>query len=250
LTEEEFMPAATPHVPPRNPIRLGDAWRALRELIADPDATEHVFVIIDALSGNSGERQFQRFAHTPVGRRVLDEQADILDRLSDRASLHELPDGSLGKIYANFMTEEQISADGLVAASEEVDRTGRENEDRNRFGMRMRDSHDLWHCVTGYSRDLIGEASLLAFTFAQTRNPGIGAIVAMAYLKAGAIPGARRSIREGYRRGRRAKWLPAADWENLLGRPLEDVRAQLEVGTIPQYTEMRSEAGEMALRSN
>ena len=78
------------------------------------------------------------------------------------------------------MTDEQISPDGLVAASEEVNRTGRENEDRNRFGMRMRDSHDLWHCVTGYSRDLVGEASLLAFTFAQTRNPGIGAIVAMA----------------------------------------------------------------------
>ena len=242
--------AASPYVPPSNPIRLGDAWRALRNLMADPDATEHVFVIIDALSGNSGERQFQRFAKTPVGRRTLEEKTDILDVLSDRESLHGLAPDSLGKIYANFMTDEQISADGLVEASEEVGRVLRKNEDRNRFGMRMRDSHDLWHCVTGYSRDLVGEASLLAFTFAQTRNPGIGSIVAMAYLKAGAIPGARKSITQGYRRGRRAKWLPSADWENLLARSLEDVRAELEVGPIPQYTEMRSEAGEMALKSN
>jgi ubiquinone biosynthesis protein COQ4 len=238
------------YVPPSNPIRLGDAWRALRKLIADPDSTDQVFIIIDALSGNSGERQFRRFAQTPVGRRVLEEQSDILDVLSDRESLHGLAPGSLGKTYANFMTDEQISADGLVAASEDGGRLLRDNEDRARFGMRMRDSHDLWHCVTGYSRDLVGEASLLAFTFAQTRNPGIGAIVAMAYLKGGGLPGARKAIARGYRRGRRAKWLPAADWEALLLRPLEDVRAELEVGAIPAYTEIRSEAGEMALKSN
>ncbi|MCS5637696.1 MAG: Coq4 family protein [Myxococcota bacterium] len=241
---------AAPYVPPRNPLRLGDAWRALRKLIADPDGTEQVFIIIDALSGNSGERGFQRFAQTPVGRRTLEEETDILDLLSDRESLHGLPPGSLGKTYANFMTDEQISADGLVAASEDGGRLLRDNGDRARLGMRMRDSHDLWHCVTGYSRDLVGEASLLAFTFAQTRNPGVGAIVAMAYLKAGAIPGARKSISQGYRRGRQAKWLPAADWENLLARPLEDVRAELEVGPAPSYTEMRSEAGEMALKPN
>jgi hypothetical protein len=41
-------------------IRLGDAWRAMKQLLADPDDTEKVFVIIQALSGKSGERQFQR----------------------------------------------------------------------------------------------------------------------------------------------------------------------------------------------
>jgi ubiquinone biosynthesis protein COQ4 len=241
---------AAAHTPRRNPLRPGDAWRALRKLIADPDATDQVFIVIDALSGNSGERQFRRFAATPVGRRVLDEKRKILDVLSDRDSLHALPAGSLGKTYANFMTDEQISADGLVAASEDGGRVLRDDEDRARFGMRMRDSHDLWHCVTGYSRDLVGEASLLAFTFAQTRNPGIGAMVAMAFLKAGSLPGARKSIVRGYRRGRRARWLPAADWEALLARPLEDVRAELEVGALPGYTEMRSEAGEIALKSH
>jgi len=237
------------YTPQRNPIRLGDAWRALRKLIANPDGTDQVFVIIDALSGNSGERQFRRFAASPVGQRVLDEKHEILDVLSDRDSLHSLPPGTLGKTYANFMSNEQISADGLVEASEEVGPAMRINEDRSRFGERMRDSHDLWHCVTGYSRDLVGEASLLAFTFAQTRNPGIGAIVAMAFIKAGALSGARKSIIRGYRRGRRAGWLPAADWETLLARPLEEVRTELAVGPLPEYTEQRSEAGEAALKS-
>ena len=91
---------------------------------------------------------------------------------------------------------------------------------------------------------------MLAFTFAQTRNPGIGLIVAMAYLKAGNIPGARKTIRRGYGRGRRAAWLPGADWETLLGRPLDDVRAELGLGALPEYAEVRSTEGELALRSN
>ena len=115
--------------------------------------------------------------------------------------------------------------------------------------MRLRDSHDLWHTVTGYGRDLVGEAALLAFTFAQTRNPGIGFIVAVAYFKSGGFPGARKVIREAYRRGRRSAWLPAADWEDLLGEEIEEVRGQLGLEALPEYAEMRSTAGELALKS-
>ena len=241
--------SSAPNSPPKNPIRLGDAWRAIREVIADPDRTDQVFVIIDALSGNSGERQFRRFAATPVGRRVLSEERDLLSVLGDRDALHALPPGTLGRVYAEFMSSEQISADGLVEASESGRRDPALNIDRGRFGMRLRDSHDLWHTVTGYSRDLVGEAALLAFTFAQTRNPGIGFIVAVAYFKSGGFPGARKVIREAYRRGRRSAWLPAADWEDLLGEEIEEVRGQLGLEALPEYAEMRSTAGELALKS-
>lgn len=236
---------------PRNPIRLGEAWRALRKLMADPDRTDHVFEIIDALSGNSGEKQFQRFAATATGREVLEEDRDILPVLSDRDALLALPEGSLGHTYAEFMNREQISADGLAEASEQgSDRLHTEiDQTRIRFGTRMRDTHDLWHVTTGYNRDLVGEASLLAFTFAQTRNPGIGAIVAMAYFRATDSPHARKMIREGYRRGRKANWLPGADWETLLARPLDQVRAELALEELPAYEEMRSTAGELALKS-
>lgn len=230
-------------------IRLGDAWRAMKQLLADPDDTEKVFVIIQALSGKSGERQFQRFAASAVGRQVLTERRDLIATLSDREALRSMPAGSFGRAYADFMDQEQISADGLVDASEGPRPEGLfQDENRDRFGRRMRDSHDLWHVLTGYSRDLVGEASLLAFTFAQTRNPGIGFIVLMAYLRSkGEIGFGRQMIREGYRRGRRAGWLPAADWEALLPQPLASVRRTLGVGDPPEYTQLRSEAGEAAL---
>jgi ubiquinone biosynthesis protein COQ4 len=235
---------------PRNPVRFGDAWRALKKLIADPDRTDQVFVIIDALGGNSGEKQFRRFSTTTVGQRVLSEERDILAVLNDRDTLHLLPEGSLGKTYATFMSAENISADGLVNASmDEGGNHNRDDVDRRRYGVRLRDSHDLWHVATGYSRDLLGEAMLLTFTFAQIRNPGIGVIVAMAYLRGGSIPGARRMIRQAYKRGQKATWLPGADWEALLLRPLAEVRSELGLQDIPVYQEMRSREGERALRS-
>ncbi len=232
----------------RNRIRPLHAWRALQALMADPDDTAKVFDIIDALSGNSGERQFRRFCTTEVGRRVLYEQRDIVRTLSNREALEALPEGSLGRTYASFMSREQISADGLVSASEEGGDGRDEDPARQRFGDRLRDTHDLWHVVTGYNRDLIGEASLLAFTVAQIRNPGIAAVVAMAYLRFGSEDGqARPMIRAAFRRGRRAAWLVAADWEGLLERPLAEIRIELGVGDPPSYTEVRSEAGDAAL---
>ena len=65
----------------------------------------------------------------------------------------------------------------------------------------------------------------------------------------GRLPqGARRSIarrgaclREGYRRGRRAAWLPGVEWEALLEQPLARVREQLGVGAPPAYQQVRSE---------
>lgn len=235
---------------PRNPLRFGDAWRALKKLIADPDRTDQVFVIIDALAGNSGEKQFRRFSATPVGQRVLSEERDILATLSDRNALQTLPEGSLGRTYATFMSAEQISADGLVEASMEGGgKRNRDDIDRQRYGMRVRDTHDLWHVATGYNRDLLGEAMLLAFTYAQTRNPGIGVIVAMALVRSGSIPGARRMIRQAYKRGRQAVWLPGADWETLLPRPLDDVRSELGLQDLPVYEELRSREGDRALKS-
>jgi ubiquinone biosynthesis protein COQ4 len=223
-------------------IRPLDAWRALARLVKSPDETKHVFDLIDALAGRSRDRVYLRFAADETGRRILAEGRELLPILSDRERLLAYPAGTLGRAYAEFMTREQISADGLVEASEEG---GRENPDlspeRQLLGRRMRDSHDLWHMVTGYGRDLVGEACVLAVTYAQTRNRGIGAIVAMAWWKAGQeMPSARAAIRDAYRRGKRAQWLPAADWEALLARPLAEVREGLGFGTPPVYEPVRS----------
>ena len=147
------------------------AWRAIRRLLANPEETEHVFEIIEALAGNTLERNFDRLQSTPGGRHLFERRDSILEVLRNREALRALPEGSLGRHYTAFMDREGLSADGLVEASDIEERT-EAREELAWMGLRLRDSHDLWHVVSGYGRDELGELSLLAFTYAQTRNPG------------------------------------------------------------------------------
>lgn len=230
--------------PPRKRVQPLRALRAIRSLIRNPDDTGLVFEIIDALSGNAGERSFQRFRSTPEGQRILSERRDLLKTLDDHASLKLLPQGSLGRIYAEFTEREQITGQGLADASMSGrrDRERELDEERELYYARLRDMHDLWHVATGYGRDLVGEAALLAFSYAQTRNRGVGFIVAVAWLRAsGDFSFARPVIAEGYRRGKRAAWLPGQDWEWLLTQPLAAVRERLGLGDPPAYEAKRSD---------
>ena len=229
--------------PPRKKVEPMRALRAIRALLRNPDDTPQVFEIIDALSGNAGERSFQRFRSTPEGRRILAEQRSLLATLDDRESLKLLPAGTLGRIYADFTEREQITGKGLADASMTASRRARElDPERELFYARLRDMHDLWHVATGFGRDLVGEAALLAFSYAQTRNRGVGFIVAVAWLRAsGDFSHARPVIVDGYRRGKRAKWLPGEDWEWLLTQPLAAVRERLGLGEPPAYEAKRSE---------
>lgn len=215
------------------------AWRALRDLFRDPERTDLVFVIIRALSGNSLERTFRKVMADPVGRATLAPERSLLETLSDLPRLRALPEGTLGQAYAQFMDEEGLTAKGLVEASAD-----RPDDDvifldprAERLGERLRDMHDLWHVATGYHRDLLGEDALLAFTYAQTRNRGIGFIVLMATLELlrNGMRGGVSTVWEAYQRGRHAAFLPAADWETLLAQPLDDVRRKLTLGEPPRY---------------
>lgn len=213
------------------------AYRAWKRLWANPDDTVAVFEIFEALRGRSEERVFRRFKATEMGQRILREERDLLATLRDRDALRTKREGSLGACYASFMEQEQISADGLVEASETKNQ-GIDDADFQRFVCRWRDMHDLHHVVTGYGRDLHGEAALLAFTLGQTRTLSLWFIVGMAFLNGEAQD--RRMIREGYRRGRAAAWFVNADWERLLDTPLDEVRAKLGSGRPVEYTPLWS----------
>jgi ubiquinone biosynthesis protein COQ4 len=227
------LPRIAPPPPPRK-VEWRKARAALSRLIADPERTEQVFVLIDALAGNSGERLFRRFLRHANAPALLTGKPSLLAALCDRARLEALPAGSFGREYARFMREGGIDAEGLVQASEEADRRAREvplDADREWFYARLRDMHDLWHVLTGYGRDVAGEAANLAFTYAQTRNRGVGAIV-LASIVVGpksldlAWP---RYLWRAWRRGARASLLAAAHYEALLPLPLAEVRRQLGV---------------------
>ncbi len=229
---------------PTAPVhRLRDwprAWHALRHLIDDPERTDQVFEIVRALSGDAFEHAYMRFAATPDGRRLLSERPSLLATLSDREALRAMPGGSLGRAYADFMESGNLQAGGLVEAEETANQRFDDDRptdpDREYYGDRLRDMHDLWHVLTGYGRDEAGESANLAFTLGQVWNLGIAAIVV-----ASGLIGPKdlslhwqRYLYRAWQRGRRAALLSAAPYEQLLPLPLEEVRRRLRIQPAAQ----------------
>ncbi len=224
-------------------IRPLRAARALRELFANPDDTQQVFEIIDAMRGPALVRMRKRLQQSEQGRRLLAEQPNLIPLLSDREGLRALPEGSLGREYLAFVEAEGISAEGLVDASD-ISRQRNEAAELRWIRNWLRDSHDVWHAVLGYKGDLIGEAAILAFIHYQTRNIGVGMIATMAWFKIGRITdrnlGARDVIINGRLRSKKSAWFVEVPWHEWLARPIDEVRRDLGVERLTPYRTVRS----------
>ena len=131
------------------------------------------------------------------------------------------------------MSDEGISAEGLIRAAGYADPAS--SDPRQLIDGRGASSHDLWHVVTGYGRDLLGEIALLHFTWVQTRNTGLILPCWLGLVSPRNGREGRRLIFAARRRARRAAWLPVVDWEALLPEPLPAVRERLGVGPPPRY---------------
>ena len=220
------------------------AWAAFRKVLADPEDTPRVFELIRAMAGPSLRRGLWRLRNTAFGQRALRERPILLHRLNDRAALAALPAGSLGRAYHDFVYGEQLSADELVAASQGDAGYTFADPDLSWFRERLRDQHDLWHTLTQYGRDPFGEACLLAFTYAQMRNRGVGLLVLGGGWRLARAMGPRVLVAlwQGFQAGRHASWLPAEDWERLLALPIEEVRRMLAVRPPSVYWEVSAAA--------
>jgi ubiquinone biosynthesis protein COQ4 len=215
-------------------LRPLEAVKAVRRLLANPNETREVFVILRAMRGRSGLRLFRRFQDSAMGARILAERRSLFAAVSDSKTLAALPAGSLGHDYQRFMAQENLSPDGLLVPSQSWDDEPAA-PDVKLFRERMRDMHDLTHVLTGYGRDPLGELCLLAFTYRHTGNLGMALIVAMGFLQINSWS-VRRAVLEAWRHGRVARlWFPDTDWESLLPQQLDDLRRRLHIAPPMAY---------------
>lgn len=218
---------------------LGRALRALFALFRDKDDTQQVFEIMRALNGDASRKAYARLLATPDGGRIAYERIELAPKLMDPAWLARFPAGSVGAAYRAFITSENLSAEGLAEESRKGVAAGAVEAPHPYawFGRRMRDTHDIWHVLTGYGRDALGEACLVAFSYQQTKGLGWALIAFGALTRArgrGAKP-YRMAIREGFRRGKACAWLPGEDYERLLAEPLETARRRLGLAPAAAY---------------
>jgi ubiquinone biosynthesis protein COQ4 len=223
---------------PRHRIRPLIAVRALRNLARShgKDLIQGV-AFLRATEGRSARRAFDRFRVSPLGRDVLVRQASLRDHLVNRDSLAAAPSGTLGRAYFDFMERENISVPTLLDLATS-DPTPPMTAEEWRFAERSHVMHDLWHVVTGYGPDSLGEVCILAVRGAQMRHVGVWLLCLFGMLKVARELGSgqvRAAVREAYARGRRAAWLYGVDWEAMLNEPLDVVRARLNLTPARHY---------------
>jgi len=217
----------------------GAALTALKKLIADKEDTEQVFRIMRALSGRSIPNGYSKLLSTPDGGKLAYRRLELAAVLDDHDALRRLPEGSVGRAYLAFVESEELSAAGLAEESKKgVDGEIDAEHPLAWYGRRLRDVHDLWHVLSGYHRDALGEASLVAFSYAQTKSFGfalIGAAGARQIKKGLPDRPIYKCVWEAYQHGKQAAWLPGEDYEKLLAEPLETARARLNIAPPATY---------------
>jgi ubiquinone biosynthesis protein COQ4 len=228
-------------------LQWGVALKALRRLLNDKEDTGQVFEIMRALNGTATADAYQRLLTTTRGGRIAYERQELAHRLMDDAWLDAFAPGTVGAAYRDFIRSEQLSAEGLAEVSR-ID--GAEIDVQHPYawmGRRTRDVHDIWHILSGYHRDGLGEACLVAFSYAQTKGLGWALIgLGAASRSRGADHPYVKAIWQGYKRGKAAAWLLGEDYERLLNEPLEAARRRLNITPATIYDSIPPEARDAA----
>lgn len=221
-------------------MRPFKAWRHFRNLVADKEDTAQVFHIIESLKGKRSHRQAWDFIRSDEGQRFLRSEADIPAILDDHARWADCGPETVAAHYIAFMKREGLSAAGLVAESYKFLPPEQRYDDLTEwYFSRLRDTHDLFHVLTGYGRDALGEAALLGFSYEQNRNLGV---LFIAYAGARQIArgtGTRApifaAIREGRGLGKAAVKLAHMDVERVMREDISAARQRLGVGKPEAY---------------
>jgi len=224
--------------PRYRPLR---AWKNFRLLIKDKEDTSLVFKIFESLPSKDFLPRVEQLALSERGEYLRRTEPTLPEILDDHDALRRTPKGSLAHAYCDFMESEGLTAAGLVA---EAERLGRPKfpDLVQWFAERSRDTHDLFHVLTGYGRDALGEQCVLLFTHGQSPSHGhlligyAGAANIKKMVKGSKAP-VFGAVRQAHRTGTGAPRLIDQSIRELLAQPLETVRAQLNIPEPTKYRE-------------
>ena len=251
------QPAKVAPYNPGEPLKRDwkTALSALKNLMANGDDTVQVFRIMRALNAGASQKNYRKLITSLEGGRLAYERVELSEKFSDRAWLDSLPEGTVGAAYRAFLDRTGFSAKGLadISMTDHDPDAVVHDHPYTWFGRRERDVHDIWHTLTGYTaEEHLGELCLVAFSYAQTRGLGWAAIGTAGALKSIRMTGSTdvvKAVLEGYRHGKRAKWLSSQDYVALLAEPLEDARARLNIAEPMLYRKAQAMLADKGVRA-
>ena len=209
----------TPTLPSNASIftRTRMAVHALKVLKDDPANTYYGPLVNVCMDSETYEKLARSWRDTSEGRRLLEQRPSLQGRDLDLAALERLPEGTLGHELMRY-----FRANGLepFVTSFPVE------SDVDYLSKRYRETHDLFHVITGYGTDMIGEMELQAFVLG---NLGLRqALLILAY----SVPlmikqdGIKQlvshvgRVRAAYRRGSRSREMLSVSYEKLWEQPV------------------------------
>ncbi len=243
-TALEYAPDGTVLRHPDRPqpkYSLPKAVGHFRNLMRDKEDTSEVFKIFEALPSKNFMPRVRSLMLSDWGEKLRASEPNLPDILDDHAELRKTPKGSVAHAYCDFMEREGLTAAGLVAESDALGRP-KYNDLVQWFGDRSRDTHDLFHVLTGYGRDALGEQCVLLFTYGQSPSHGhllIGYAGALNIKKSLARSNAPvlGAARQAQRTGKGAPRLIEQSIRELLAMDLHEARAMLKIPEPSVYRE-------------
>ncbi len=216
-----------------NSLENPQTWQQslLSSFVAIAEAEYGDFVAIDQLLAASSDQKslyllVQHLAQYPHSKMALANRLPL--GVIDLAALHQLPTDTLGYHYADHMLSNNLHHLAAQPAASEYEF----------IDTHIRETHDIWHVVTGSPINMLGEIQLQAFCVAQlqlsrfwmallTKNLLKSLIhdieVADSYMTA---------LTNGWLMGKTAQCLFGVDWLSLWETPIEQVRSSLNIHTV------------------
>lgn len=174
---------------------------------------------------------FEFLSSYPQGKQALQE----LPRLGkvDLQQLHQLPNDTLGYIYADHMLKNKFSPPP----------TSEVHDVASFLSAHLSETHDIWHVVAGCDTNKAGEIKLQGFYAAQIYPSKLWLAMLAKNLMKTALEDIELcgdhldALTQGWMLGKRAKPLFGIQWNKLWEMPLEKVCEQLNLHELPTSTQ-------------
>jgi ubiquinone biosynthesis protein Coq4 len=201
----------------------------LFRLARDPDATRYVFMIGDAQDNLAEQERRCGAIRDPFRDQSLESlwQETYIPSPYRVERLLLLDPATLGGTYARHMKARDLRPDFYASESP--------RHKLHYLRLRIHQTHDIWHILTGFGTDPAGEVGLQGFCFAQFTNGQSAIIVAGAILRSilrrryGDLERFVEVFCEGFHNGRRAKSWLGVKWELLWQESMEELRRRLDI---------------------
>ena len=200
-------------------------------ILRDPSQTDSVYDIEDGLRHTKATQLAVEYVKSkPEVAQIIQER--YLAPSPDIEALLKYPENSLGYAYASYIKESGFDPNFYRKVAVE--------DDASYIVLRIRQTHDLWHIVTDFSVDVVGELGLKAFELAQTRRTMsaillAGGLLSTLFKSPEGLDRLLDRIAVGYRMGAKAKPFLAQKWEEHWEKPLSEWRAELGVEPMSVY---------------